>query len=179
MSINEGSFSFVPGAAAKKERKVPDAPLLPGRKFFPLKFAGQGLGKLLHGQLLPFRLPLFGAHIPFRHSQFVGQHSACRVIVFLQDGFVAIWIYCLFSCKRTCSFRTRESVSWASALQAGTAKLTGTSIRHIRFMQAEINACCKTNCVPSCHARPWPRHARPRPRASPTWWSRHRHVLAP
>jgi len=30
-------------------------------------------------------------------------------------------------------------------------------------MQAEINACCKTNCVPSCHARPWPRHARPRP----------------
>lgn len=88
MSINEGSFSFVPGAAAKEEGKVPDAPLLPRRKFFPLEFAGQGLGKLLHGQLLPFRLPLFGANIPFRHSQFVGQHSACRVIVFLQDGFV-------------------------------------------------------------------------------------------
>jgi len=75
VAIDKGGFSLVPGAAAEEERKMLDAPLLPGREFFPLELEGQGLGKLRHGQFLSFCLPLFGTHIAFRHSQFAGQHS--------------------------------------------------------------------------------------------------------
>ena len=46
VAIDKGGFSLVPGSAAKEERKMLDAPFLPGREFFPLKLEGQGLGKL-------------------------------------------------------------------------------------------------------------------------------------